>query len=148
MLPDLAREFGLGLVAANDVHFLERQHHEAHDVMICIGTGANVTDEKRMHYVPELYFKSPAEMQELFRAIIRRRSATRSQSRERCDLKLEFDKPKYPDYTPPEGKTRNEYLREIVAEGLRKRYGDAGRFRGGAEAPRTARSACSRRRGS
>ena len=67
VLPELAQEFGLGLVAANDVHFLERSHHEAHDVMICIGTGKMVHDEKRMRYVPELYFKSPEEMRELFR---------------------------------------------------------------------------------
>ena len=58
VLPKIAQEFGLGLVAANDVHFLERSHHEAHDVMICIGTGKMVHDEKRMRYVPELYFKS------------------------------------------------------------------------------------------
>ena len=46
MLPRLAQEFGLGLVAANDVHFLERSHHEAHDVMICIGTGKMVARRK------------------------------------------------------------------------------------------------------
>jgi DNA polymerase-3 subunit alpha len=60
VLPRIAQELGLGLVAANDVHFLERKHHDAHDVMICIGTGSNVADERRMKYVPELYFKSPA----------------------------------------------------------------------------------------
>ena len=59
-LVSLAQEFDLPLVAANDVHFLERAHHEAHDVMICIGTGAMVHDEKRMRYTPELYFKSPS----------------------------------------------------------------------------------------
>ncbi len=58
VLPKLAREFGVGLAAANDVHFLERSHHQAHDVMICIGTGKMVQDERRMRYVPELYFKS------------------------------------------------------------------------------------------
>ncbi|MEK0447569.1 MAG: polymerase subunit alpha, partial [Verrucomicrobiota bacterium] len=56
LLPKIARDLGLGIVGANDVHFLERAHHEAHDVMICIGTGCNVADEKRMRYVPELYF--------------------------------------------------------------------------------------------
>src|SRR2546423_9253444 len=66
VLPGLARELGVGLVAANDVHFLTRSQHESHDVMICIGTGSMVADEKRLHYVPELYFKSPAEMRELF----------------------------------------------------------------------------------
>ena len=37
--PSSAKELGLGLVAANDVHFLERTDHAAHDALICIGTG-------------------------------------------------------------------------------------------------------------
>ncbi len=46
--------------------FSSASHHEAHDVMICIGTGKMVHDERRMRYVPELYFKSPEEMRALF----------------------------------------------------------------------------------
>ena len=52
VLPQIARDLGLGLVAANDVHFLRRSDHEAHDVMLCIGTGKMVQDENRMHYMP------------------------------------------------------------------------------------------------
>ena len=122
VLPELAKEFGLGLVAANDVHFLERSHHEAHDVLICIGTGANVADERRMHYVPELYFKTPAEMQALFREYPEAITNT-VRIAERCDLKLEFGIPKYPNYNPPAGKTQEQYLRDIVEEGMVKRYG-------------------------
>ena len=122
VLPTLAREFGLGLVAANDVHFLERSHHEAHDVMICIGTGANVADERRMRYVPELYFKSPDEMRALFQEHPEAISNT-LRIAEMCNLKLEFGKPKYPNYTPPASKAQNQYLREITEVGLRKRYG-------------------------
>jgi len=121
-LPGLAREFNVGLVAANDVHFLERGHHEAHDVMICIGTGANVADERRMRYVPELYFKSPAEMRALFAAHPEALDNT-LRIAERCDLKLEFGKPKYPNYTPPEGFTQNEYLRTLCEQGVARRYG-------------------------
>ena len=127
VLPGLAREFGLGLVAANDVHFLERAQHEAHDVMICIGTGANVADEKRMKYVPELYFKSPAEMRELFRDHPEACDNTLAIA-EKCDLTLEFGKPKYPNYTPPEGIGQNEYLRKICEEGVRRRYGSGTGF--------------------
>ena len=65
-LPKLARDLGLGLVATNDVHFLNKEDHGAHDVLICIGTGAKVSDEKRMKYVQEVYFKSPGEMRALF----------------------------------------------------------------------------------
>jgi len=122
VLPKLAKEFGVGLVAANDVHFLERSHYEAHDVMICIGTGSNVADERRMRYVPELYFKSAAEMRALFKD---HPEAVENTLRiaERCDLKLEFGKPKYPNYNPPEGLTQNEYLRALCEDGVRRRYG-------------------------
>ena len=122
VLPELAREFGVGLVAANDVHFLERSHHEAHDVMICIGTGKLVADERRMRYTPELYFKSPDEMRALFSEHPEAISNT-IEIAERCDLNLEFGKSKYPEYPAPPGKTREAYLRELCSQGLHERYG-------------------------
>ena len=119
----IAREFGLPLVAANDVHFLERAHHEAHDVMICIGTGAMVHDEKRMRYTPELYFKTPDEMGALFEAVPEAIANTLAVA-EKCNLELEFGVSKYPAYEPPDGKTRSQYLRELSEAGLRRRYGE------------------------
>src|SRR5207245_10921627 len=65
-LVHMARDLGVGLVAANDVHFLRRSDHEAHDVMLCIGTGKMVEDEWRLHYLPELYFKLPYERRDVF----------------------------------------------------------------------------------
>ena len=124
-LPAIAKEFGLGLVAANDVHFLERSHHEAHDVMICIGTGKMVHDEKRMRYTPELYFKTAAEMRALFPDHPEAITNTVAIA-ERCDLKLEFGTSKFPEYDPPEGKTREGYLRELCETGMRTRFGDRG----------------------
>ena len=122
-LPQIAQEFGLGLVAANDVHFLERAHHEAHDVMICIGTGKMVHDEKRMRYVPELYFKSPNEMRDVFSDKPEALSNTIAIA-ERCNLRLEFGTSKFPEYEPPAGKTRVQYVRDLCEAGLRKRYGE------------------------
>jgi len=119
----IARDMDLGLVAANDVHFLDRAHHEAHDVMICIGTGSMVHDEKRMHYVPELYFKNGDEMAALFAEAPDAVSNT-VRIAERCNLEFEFGQPKYPDYPPPEGKERGEYLRELCFKGLAERYGE------------------------
>ncbi len=121
VMPRLAKDLGLGLVAANDVHFLTREDHAAHDALICIGTGANVTDERRMRYVPELYLKSPAEMRALFSEHSEACDNTLAIA-ERCGFKLDTT-PKYPNYTPPEGRSQNEYLREITEAGLRKRYG-------------------------
>ncbi len=122
-LPQIARDLGVGLVAANDVHFLRRSDHRAHDVMLCIGTGKMVQDENRMRYVPELYFKSPAEMRELFRDFPEAIANT-LEIGERCHLDLEFGCSKYPEYPAPAGKTREEYLRELCYDGLRQRYGE------------------------
>ena len=122
-LPAMAKDLGLGLVCSNDVHFLEKGNYEAHDVLVCIGTGSNVTDEKRMHYVPELYMKSPAEMAALFGDYPESLTNTLAIA-ERCDLEIEFNVPKYPNFTTPEGVTQNEYLRQICDAGLRTRYGE------------------------
>src|SRR5580765_454831 len=122
-LPQIARDLGIGLVAANDVHFLRRSDHEAHDVMLCIGTGKMVQDENRMRYMPELYFKSPAEMRELFRDFPEAITNT-LEIGERCHVDLEFGRSKYPEYPAPAGKTRESYLRELCYRGLRERYGE------------------------
>ncbi len=123
VLPQIARDLGVGLVAANDVHFLRRSDHEAHDVMLCIGTGKMVQDENRMRYVPELYFKSPAEMREVFRDFPEAITNT-LEIGERCHLDLEFGRSKYPEYPVPAGKTREGYLRELCYQGLQGRYGE------------------------
>ena len=120
-LPKLARDLGVGLVATNDVHFLNKDDHAAHDALICIGTGAKVSDERRMKYVQEVYFKSPAEMRALFGEYAGACDNTLAIA-ERCGFELDTT-PKYPNYQPPEGKDRNGYLREIAEAGLHRRYG-------------------------
>ncbi|PYK26636.1 MAG: DNA polymerase III subunit alpha [Verrucomicrobia bacterium] len=122
-LVQISRDLGVGLVAANDVHFLRRSDHEAHDVMLCIGTGKMVQDESRMRYLPELYFKSPAEMREIFRDSPEAITNTLEVG-ERCHLDLEFGSSKYPEYPVPAGKTREGYLRELCYDGLHARYGE------------------------
>src|ERR1044072_2463868 len=62
-----AQEFGLKLVATNDVHYVEKKHSHAHDCLICIGTQSLLTDTNRMRYVPEqFYLRSADEMKALF----------------------------------------------------------------------------------
>jgi DNA polymerase-3 subunit alpha len=123
VLPKIAKDLGVGLVAANDVHFLSRNDHDAHDVMLCIGTGKMVQDESRMRYAPELYFKSPAEMRELFKDFPKAIDNTLAIG-ERCDVTIEFGRSKYPEYTVPAGQTREVYLRDLCYEGLEERYGE------------------------
>ena len=122
-LVQIARDLGVGMVAANDVHFLRRSDHQAHDVMLCIGTGKMVQDETRLHYLPELYFKSPAEMRQVFHDFPGAIKNTLVIG-ERCGLDLEFGRSKYPEYPVPAGKTREGYLRELCFQGLSTRYGE------------------------
>jgi DNA polymerase-3 subunit alpha len=121
----LARELGLKLVAANDVHFLTREDHEAHDVMICIGTGHLLLDDNRMRYSPEVYFKSPAEMRALFAEFPEACDAT-LEIAGRCNVEIKLDSTsseKYPQFGTPDGSPREEFLMRVCQEGLVKRYG-------------------------
>ena len=62
-----AKEFGLKLVATNDVHYVEKGHSHAHDCLICIGTQTQLSDPKRMKYVEQqFYLRSADEMKALF----------------------------------------------------------------------------------
>ena len=118
----LAREFELGLVATNDVHFLEKSHHEAHDVLICIGSASMVVDEKRQRYSPELYFKSSEEMRALFAELPEACDNT-LRIAERCHFEMEFGVPKYPNFDSPDARSREQYLRDLCYGGLRMRFG-------------------------
>ncbi len=125
-LVELAKEFGLKTVAANDVHFLNRSDHEAHDVLICIGTGKQLIDENRMHYTPEVYFKTAEEMREVFRDYPEACDAT-LEIAERCNVTLSLDpssSEKYPQFGTPDGSPREEYFRRLCYEGLVSRYGE------------------------
>ena len=117
-----AKEFGLPMVATNDVHYVERQHWEAHDCMICLQTQSLLSDEKRMRYVAEqFYLRTPEEMHELFAEVPEALQNTLAVA-EKCNLLLEFDKLRFPAYQPPDGFTREQYLRHLCEQGLRARY--------------------------
>ena len=65
-----AKQFGLKIVATNDVHYVRKEHAAAHDVLLCIQTGAKIADENRMRYHgPEFYLKTQEEMAALFREV-------------------------------------------------------------------------------
>jgi DNA polymerase III subunit alpha len=118
-----AKEFGLKLVATNDVHYIERAHWHAHDCLICIGTQSLLSDTKRMRYVQEQFFlRSAEEMAALFAEIPEAVKNTLEVA-EKCNVEIEFNKLHYPVFDPPEHFTREGYLRHILADGMRKRYG-------------------------
>src|SRR5688572_25986819 len=83
-----AKDFGLKLVATNDVHYIERGNWRAHDCLICIGTQTILSDSKRMRYQPEQFFlRTPDEMSALFSEMP---EAVRNtvEVAEKCDVKI------------------------------------------------------------
>jgi DNA polymerase-3 subunit alpha len=123
VLIEWAKEFNLPLVATNDVHYVEREHWEAHDCLICLQTQSLVADEKRMRYAAQqFYLRTPEEMHELFKETPEAIRNTLAVA-EKCNVLLEFGKLRFPVYHPPDGLTREQYLRQLCEQGLRERYG-------------------------
>src|SRR6266403_1768741 len=125
-----AAEFGLKLVATNDVHYVAKEHSAAHDCLICIGTQTLLTDTKRMKYAEQqFYLRSAEEMKARFAEVPEAIENTLEVA-EKCNLEIEFGKLHYPVFTPPEHFTREGYLRHLLADGLRRRYGIHARAEG------------------
>ena len=121
----IARKNNVPLVVTNDAHFLNADDHDAHDILICVGTGNKRMDSKRMRYPKSVYFKSEAEMRELFPEYPDAYENTNVIA-ERCNTSIKLDSTsteRYPEFAPEDGSTREEYLRKICYKGLAERYG-------------------------
>jgi DNA polymerase-3 subunit alpha len=121
----IAKELSLPLVATNDVHYLKKTSAHSHEALLCIQTQTTLDDPNHMRFqTNEFYFKNPQEMKELFKYAP---EAIRNtvEIAGRCNVTLEFGKPHLPQYTPPGGKSKEEFLRELCQEGLKKRYGSS-----------------------
>src|SRR5690348_9815001 len=119
----LADELGLPVVATNDSHFLRRQDHDAHDVLLCIGLGKDLADRDRMRYDEGLYFKSHEEIREFFPD---RPDVLENSLKIADDVGFEFSK-KYnvPAFPLPENvATENDLLMTLATSGAKERYGD------------------------
>jgi DNA polymerase-3 subunit alpha len=123
-LIELSRKTGIPLVATNDAHYLNRDDYEAHDVMLCIGTGKTVNDVNRMRFGgPQWYVRSPEEMAQIFAHIPDAVSRTMEVA-EMCDLKLPLGENQLPVFPipPNEGDiTTDEYFEKVVRLGYEKR---------------------------
>jgi DNA polymerase-3 subunit alpha len=120
----LAKEFSAKVVATNDSHYTTRDDAEAHDALLCIGTGKLVKDRNRLEFAcSEFYLKSGEEMRALF-GDLPEALANTLEVAERCNLKLKFGQYHYPVFPIPEGEEPEKFFRRIVGEGLKGRYGE------------------------
>jgi DNA polymerase-3 subunit alpha len=118
----LAPEVGLGLIATNDLHYVNRAQSEAHDVLLCIGTASNLDTPNRLKFeTDEFFLKSTAEMEALFGEVPEALRNTRRIA-EMVDLRFEFGTLRLPDFPVPEGHTAETWLRHECQRGLHERY--------------------------
>ncbi|MBK7770185.1 MAG: DNA polymerase III subunit alpha [bacterium] len=124
LMPEVARQTGCPIIATNDCHFLDREHHEAHDILMALQTGKTINDPSRWRSnTPEVYFKSSAEMLALFRDWPEA-CANTLRVADQVDFKLELGKLLLPAFPlPEEFATADAYLTHLARAGLAKRYG-------------------------
>ena len=123
-LAQIARELGIPTVATNDVHYILREDYEAQDVLLCINTKSYRTDINRMRMEgDQFYMRSGREM---VQALPEYEDAVRRSCEiaDRCNVKLDLGHRYFPEFTPPDGLSADDYLRQLCLEGLKRRYAD------------------------
>jgi DNA polymerase-3 subunit alpha len=121
----LAPETGLPIVATNDLHYVRPDQAEAHDVLLCVGTGNNLDTPNRLRFeTPEFYVKSAAQMAALFPDQPDAIRNTRLIA-EMTDIALPLGQLRIPHFPVPEGHTVESWLRAECQRGLERRYGTA-----------------------
>ena len=121
-LKRLAQEFGVGLVATNDSHYVRREDAVAQDILLCIQTTSTVDQPDRMRMPNDsFYLKSYAEMAELF-ADCPEAIENTSKIADRCQVTLEFGHFLLPEFPVPKGYDAKSYLRQLCEQALPKRY--------------------------
>ncbi|MDX9715278.1 MAG: DNA polymerase III subunit alpha [Dissulfurispiraceae bacterium] len=114
----LGRELGIPFVATNDCHYLKQEDSKAHDVLLCIGTGKTLKDEKRLSFsTDEFYFKSPDEMKAAF-ADMPEAIENTIEIAKRCNVDFTLGKHYLPKFEPPEGMTADKYLEELAQHSM------------------------------
>src|ERR1051326_5871389 len=121
MMARLGEETGLRLVATNDSHYLNKEDAFAHEVLLCIGTGKTLGDEKRMKfYSDDFYVKGADEMRRIFAQYPEALDNT-MRIAERIHTSLDVTGHHLPNFPVPQGKTLAGYFEEVVRAGLQRR---------------------------
>ena len=129
-LVEIARRLDAPLLATNDSHYTHREDAVAHDALLCVQTGALLSDTNRFKFQgTEHYLKTAAEMRHLFREVPEACDNTLLIA-ERADVQIELGRPSLPEFPGPEGFEGDAYedralayLRDLTLEGARQRYG-------------------------
>ena len=120
----LGKELGINVVVTCDAHYLKHEDQEAHEILLCVGTGAFLSDEKRMSLKDyPLHVEHPDDVIKRWGKdhpeVIRNTKAIA----DRCNLEIELGRILIPKFPVPDGETEKSYLDKLVYRGLAWRYG-------------------------
>ncbi|MBN1376294.1 MAG: DNA polymerase III subunit alpha, partial [Dehalococcoidia bacterium] len=121
MLSSFAREQGIPAVATNNVHYLAMKDYRIRELLNAIRLIVPLTQLPIVRTV-EQYFKSPAEMERLFKDFPGAAAMT-LEIASRCNLKLELGKSRFPVFDLPAGETAPNFLRRLAYTGAERKYG-------------------------
>lgn len=121
-LEELSRELSIPLVVTNDVHYIKPEDALIQDVMMCVEQGKILEDTNRLRFdSKEYYFKTPQQMSELFPNHPEALEMT-AKIADRCNVELPQNKIYLPDFDVEDGKSADDYLVQLVNEGLERKY--------------------------
>jgi len=121
-LRELARKHGIKTVATNDVHYIYPEDAETQDVLMCVQMGKTLDDPDRFRMnTDQLYFKSRDEMLKVLPEDEDALDNTLEVA-EKCNYKLVYGHYMYPKYEPITGQSPNDYFRDLIEAGLKKKY--------------------------
>ncbi len=122
----LSKELGIEMVVTCDGHYLTHEYQDAHEILLCVGTGSYLSDEKRMSLKDfELHLTDPRDIidhwGEKFPEVIR----NTKKIADRCDVEIELGRILIPKYPLPDGENEHSYLLRLTYQGLLQRYNGA-----------------------
>ena len=127
IIPDLVRiagEIGVGLVATNDSHYIEKEDSVIQSILLCIQTNRTLDDPDKMEFkTNEFYLKTEDEMREVFSRYPQALENTHDIAM-RCNVDFEFGVRRLPHYTVPNNENHLDYFRRRCFDGLRRHYGE------------------------
>ncbi len=119
-----SEEFGLKIAASADSHYLRGEDAEAQDILVCIGTGKTVDDEKRMNMTgADLSLRTAEQMRALFADIPEALENTLAIA-QKCELEIPTNQRHFPVFPTPGGKSPEQYLTELAREKAKKFYAE------------------------
>jgi len=121
----IADELAIPYVVTSDGHYLDHADQDAHEILLCVGTGAYLSDEKRMSLKDfELHVTDPQEIIDRWSKTYPEAVANTRRIAERCNVEIELGKILIPKYPTPNGQTEKAYLDQLVYRGMALRYHD------------------------